>query len=58
MGDQELIERLKRNIEGWKELARIWETLIASRSDAKELAKRYRAKADQCAEVIKVLERG
>jgi DNA phosphorothioation-dependent restriction protein DptG len=56
MDNQELIERLKRDIEDWKEQARLWEGLVGSRRDAKALAKRCRAKADQWAEVIKLLD--
>lgn len=57
MEDRDLIERLKRDIEDWREQARFWENLSASRKDAKALAKKCRAKAEQWSEVIKVLLR-
>lgn len=56
MNNRELIDKLKQNIEDWNEQARSWEELGKSKQNT-ALAKRCRAKAEQWAEVIKVLER-
>lgn len=51
MDNQELIERLKRDIEDWNEQARLWD----AKGDA-ELAEKCRAKAKQWADVVRYLE--
>ena len=52
MQNQQLIERLKRDIEDWNEQARLWDL----KGDA-DLAEQCRLKANQWADIIKYLER-
>jgi hypothetical protein len=56
MDNQELIERLRHDIEDWNEQARLWESLGTATPDAVQLARRCREKAEEWNDVIRYLE--